>query len=262
MQRCSDVSSNWSQPSLRTNLLDDGRCNKFRPPAQQPAQEGIAQATDCPPFTNVATGAADNATSDRPPTYKDNGASRLQQSRTTSSHLMRRQSTFMTAALSFISTEPALARTVNLQSALASLEVSPCYLRTLSDQIRLYSLIEVTGLLYTNLTLLITNQIMGTASSLAFVQGIGGLLMLVSIECAFEAVLFLVMVRWNNFPLLSSSYKKDVTCCEFLTCLWMGIRVASLMLPYLEVFVLRMVDADKGGEVQPADMCPYFSFIF
>ncbi|CEM08997.1 unnamed protein product, partial [Vitrella brassicaformis CCMP3155] len=135
-----------------------GHCNRPKPTAQQTAQGGTAQATDRPPFTDIATAAVDNGISDRPLRHKDSNASRLQHSGTTRSHL-RRQTTLMTAALSFISTEPALAGTAKVQSALASLEVSPRYLRTLSDQIRLYSLIEVTGLLYTNLMMLITNQI-------------------------------------------------------------------------------------------------------
>ncbi|CEL99997.1 unnamed protein product [Vitrella brassicaformis CCMP3155] len=92
-----------------------------------------------------------------------------------------------------------------MQSAFASLEISPRYKRALSDQIRLWSMTEMMTLVFTNLMVLVTDQIWHKDASLAsFFMGIAGLVVLLVVEGALETVHVLWMVRISNLPLLCS----------------------------------------------------------
>jgi len=169
----------------------------------------------------------------------------------------------MTASLSFIGTKPASSSyTVNLQSALAPLEVSPRYLRALADQIHIWSFTEIMALLFTHLMMLITKYMHNGASSISVMQDIAGLLLLVSMECAFEVMLLLVLVRQNNLPMLSSAYEKGVLRCSFLVQACIAIAYISNSHPYTWVLMLRTTDPDKWGDTTPLDICPNHSNVF
>ncbi|CEL93661.1 unnamed protein product [Vitrella brassicaformis CCMP3155] len=115
------------------------------------------------------------------------------------------------------------------------------------------------ALLFTHLMMLITKYMHNGASSISVMQDIAGLLLLVSMECAFEVMLLLVLVRQNNLPMLSSAYEKGVLRCSFLVQACIAIAYISNSHPYTWVLMLRTTDPDKWGDTTPLDICPNHS---
>ncbi|CEL95493.1 unnamed protein product [Vitrella brassicaformis CCMP3155] len=157
-----------------------------------------------------------------------------------------------------------LAPAASMQSAFASLEVSPRYMRALSSQIRLWSTTEMMLLVFTNLMVLVTNQIWDKDASLAsFFTGIAGLIVLLVVEGAFETLHVLWMVRINNLPLLRSEDEPGVVKAEVWTCLLEFIIMSYEHIVFVKFFMLHAIDPDKyNADGSVADMCPYFSFPF
>ncbi|CEM25616.1 unnamed protein product [Vitrella brassicaformis CCMP3155] len=180
---------------LRAKKLVKARCKKRTPTAH--------------PLTSIALAATKEEAVSGPPTHKDNDATERQHDKRNDSHLLRRQSSIMSAALSLRGTKPGLSPTGGLQSALASLEVSPRCLRSLCDQIHIWSNCELVALLFTNLTVL-TAQAYAGAPWQQVVEGGIGLVLLVAIEQLFELCVLCVMMRWNNLPMLTSTREKGV----------------------------------------------------
>ncbi|CEL93057.1 unnamed protein product [Vitrella brassicaformis CCMP3155] len=158
-------------------------------------------------------------------THEDQNASRHEyESMKSSQQPLRRQSSLMDRALAYISAAPSR-RTINLQAALASLDVLPRYLRALSDQIKVWSLTEVTALLSTHLIVLVASlSAYGESAVGGFLQGVAVLAFLVFVECLFETVLFVVLVRWWNLPMVRGERESGSHWCRCLMSAWVGIN--------------------------------------
>ncbi|CEM02662.1 unnamed protein product [Vitrella brassicaformis CCMP3155] len=191
---------------------------------------------------------------------KDHDTARHENASMTSSRILR-------AGLSYIAEEPIVSHPpTNLQSALASLDVSPRYLRALSEQIRVWAFLEVTVLLFSNLVVLISNQIWGSDSShVSFLQGTQGpesvYLTLRPICCSSLHVLFVVLIRWNNLPMVRAEYESSVVWCRCLMCLWTGLCCISTWYMLFAIYTMRAMGEEKWGDAGPAELCPGFSFV-
>ncbi|CEM25741.1 unnamed protein product [Vitrella brassicaformis CCMP3155] len=82
-------------------------------------------------LTNIARATTEEEAISGPPMGRDNDAMERQESERNDSHLLRRQSSIMSAALSLSGAQLGCGPTGGLQSALTLLEVSPRYLRGL-----------------------------------------------------------------------------------------------------------------------------------
>uniref|UniRef100_A0A7S1JX33 Uncharacterized protein n=1 Tax=Vitrella brassicaformis TaxID=1169539 RepID=A0A7S1JX33_9ALVE len=156
-----------------------------------------------------------------------------------------------------------LTQAANMQSAFASLEVSPRYMRLLSDQARLWSMAEIATLIFTNLMVLVINQIWHKDASLASLfTSIAGLVVLLVVEGAFETIHVLWMVRIHNLPLLCSEDEPGVVKASILTCLLEFVIVTSGFAVLVKFFMLHAVDPDKHADASFVDVCLYFQPYF
>ncbi|CEM39678.1 unnamed protein product [Vitrella brassicaformis CCMP3155] len=211
-------------------------------------------------FTHIAVTATKAEAVSGSAMGKDNDATKTQHRKRKNSHLLRRQSSIMTTALSLA------APVGGLQSALVSLEVSPRYLRALSDQVNIWSTCELVALLFTNLAVL-TAQAYAGASWEQLVEGAMGLVVLVAIEQLFELCVLCVLMRWNNLPMLSSRSEKGVLRRTILTLFLVAGSCISTWLPFFLMSLLRTVSrtvAQPRGitpELESSDLaayCPHF----
>ncbi|CEL93856.1 unnamed protein product [Vitrella brassicaformis CCMP3155] len=145
----------------------------------------------------------------------------------------QQQKSYSFAALAYIRTHPRLGKNVvSLQAALALLEITPRYLRSLCEQISLWSLAEMTSLLYINLAILIASAVHG-ASPLTLGHQITGLALIIAMECACEGMVLVAMVR-------------------LLTCLLAATTCVLVWLPFMP---MHMTWRDADATV----FCPTFS---
>jgi len=164
----------------------------------------------------------------------------------------QQQKSYSFAALAYIRTHPRLGKNVvSLQAALALLEITPRYLRSLCEQISLWSLAEMTSLLYINLAILIASAVHG-ASPLTLGHQITGLALIIAMECACEGMVLVAMVRWANLPMMSSWREKGVVRCRLLTCLLAATTCVLVWLPFMP---MHMTWRDADATV----FCPTFS---
>ncbi|CEL92177.1 unnamed protein product [Vitrella brassicaformis CCMP3155] len=154
-------------------------------------------------FTDIAVTATKAEAVSGSAMGKDNDATKTQHSKRKNSHPLRRQSSIMSAALS----PPGPVG--GLQSAFASLEVSPRYLRALSDQVNIWSTCELVALLFTNLAVLTAQAYAGASWEQLVEEGMG-LVLQVAIEQLFELCVLCILMRWNNLPMPSSRSEKGV----------------------------------------------------
>ncbi|CEL91862.1 unnamed protein product [Vitrella brassicaformis CCMP3155] len=106
-----------------------------------------------------------------------------------SSPMSHQSHSLLSAALSFISTEPRGMKTSQgLQLALARLEVTPR--RSLAEQVHIWSLTEMVAMLYTNVGVLGASVRRKGISPLHFLEGLATIFVLILIECTFEALVF------------------------------------------------------------------------
>ncbi|CEM23143.1 unnamed protein product [Vitrella brassicaformis CCMP3155] len=183
----------------------------------------------------------------------------------------RRQSTVTTVSSSIGSINEKIRRSastfrdvVSVTSAFASLELTPRYIRQLTEQMHMYSLMESTVLVAANFLVMVGRQVLPAGPSLSiFLNDLGALMVLVLIEAAAEAFLFVVMIRWHNLPLTRSEGERGVLWNRTLVCLWANIHVCLSMLVFFYIFVTKVVNPDKwaGVNVDPHDFCPHFSFV-
>jgi len=192
------------------------------------------QATTAYSLTDIAVTATKAEAVSGSAMSKDNDATETQHSKRKNSHLLRRQSSIMTTALSLA------APVGGLQSALASLEVSPRYLRALSDQVNIWSSCELVALLFTNLTVLTAQAYAGVSWEQLVEEGIG-LVLLVAIEQLLELCVLCVLMRWNNLPMLSSRSEKGVLRRIMLILFLVAGTCISGWLPFFLMSLVRAV---------------------
>jgi len=192
------------------------------------------QATTAYSLTDIAVTATKAEAVSGSAMSKDNDATETQHSKRKNSHLLRRQSSIMTTALSLA------APVGGLQSALASLEVSPRYLRALSDQVNIWSTCELVALLFTNLAVLTAQAYAGVSWEQLVEEGIG-LVLLVAIEQLLELCVLCVLMRWNNLPMLSSRSEKGVLRRIMLILFLVAGTCISGWLPFFLMSLVRAV---------------------
>ncbi|CEM25748.1 unnamed protein product [Vitrella brassicaformis CCMP3155] len=189
--------------------------------------------------------------------------------RETGSAFLQRQGTVMTTVSSSISSIGEKIRrsastfrdVVSVTSAFASLELTPRYIRQLTEQMHMYSLMESTVLVATNLAVMVGHQVLPPGPSLSiFLKELGALIILVLLEAAAEAFLFVVMIRWHNLPLTRSEEERGVLWNRTLVCLWANLSIALGILAFFYATMARVVNPD-GVHVEPSDFCPHFSFV-
>jgi len=132
------------------------------------------------------------------------------------------------------------------------------YLRSLCDQIALWSLAEMTSLLFVNLSVVVASAVNGV-SSLTLTHEIIGLALIIAMECACEGMVLVVMVRWANLPMVSSWREKGVVRCMFLTCLLAATACVLVWLPFMHMAVRRSIGQEKWRDVDAEFFCPTFS---
>jgi len=173
--------------------------------------------------------------------------------------MLRGQSSIITAAISTaelsltskrLCPEPA----GGLQSALASLQVSPRSLRGLGDQIIMWSGAELVAPLFTNLSVLVAQALKGVSWEVLIGES-AGLVVLVLIELVFELCVACLMMRWNNIPILSGR-ERGVVRCRILTSFLAAFCCVFTWLPYYLLSLRRAVPGDWQ-----AIPCPYFSSV-
>ncbi|CEM23114.1 unnamed protein product [Vitrella brassicaformis CCMP3155] len=238
---------------LWAKRLVTARCKKGTPTAHH--------------LTNIALATTKEEAISGPPIGKENDAMdavERQESQRNDSHLLRRQSSIMSTALSLSGAQPGCGPTGGLQSALTLLELSPRYLRGLADQTHIWSNCELTALLFTNLSVLTVQACAGAPWKQLVEEGIG-LVLLVAIEQLFEMCVMCVMMRWNNLPMLSSRHEKGVVRRRLLTLLLVAIFCIFSWLPFLHLSLQRAVSRTVAkprfvlqSEPHTAN-CPYFS---
>ncbi|CEM25723.1 unnamed protein product [Vitrella brassicaformis CCMP3155] len=217
-------------------------------------------------LTNIALATTKEEAISGQPMGKDNDAMERQESERNDSHPLRRQSSIMSAALSLSGAQLGCGPIGGLQSALTLLEVSPRYLRSLCDQIHIWSNCELTALLFTNLSVLTVQGYAGAPWE-QLVEGGIGLVLLVAFEQLFEMCVLCVMMRWHNLPMLSSRHEKGVVRRRLLTLLLVAIFCIFSWLPFLSLSLQRAVSRTvakprfvlQSESSDPAALCPYLS---
>uniref|UniRef100_A0A7S1JNR0 Uncharacterized protein n=1 Tax=Vitrella brassicaformis TaxID=1169539 RepID=A0A7S1JNR0_9ALVE len=194
-------------------------------------------------LTNIARATTEEEAISGPPIGKENDAMdavERQESQRNDSHLLRRQSSIMSTALSLSGAQPGCGPTGGLQSALTLLELSPRYLRGLADQTHIWSNCELTALLFTNLSVLTVQACAGAPWKQLVEEGIG-LVLLVAIEQLFELCVLCILMRWNNLPMLSSRSEKGVLRRIMLILFLVAGTCISGWLPFFLMSLVRAV---------------------
>ncbi|CEM02301.1 unnamed protein product [Vitrella brassicaformis CCMP3155] len=137
----------------------------------------------------------------------------------------------------------------------------PIFLRRLSDQMHAYSLTELTGLIFTNLSNITVGQIL-FPSVRHLLERLVGLGIMVLIEVFFEGALYIFLVRSANLPLIKSTTEPGVIRMHLLALGIGGTAIIIRNAPVLVLMLLTAADENKYRSVSTHEFCPFHSTMF